>query len=242
MKPEARRALVIGGSISGLFAALYLRRRGWMVNVYERSPVALTGRGAGIMTHPEMRAALAELGLDTGRDFGVPIEGRLVLDVDGRRDRAAHLRADRHLLEPAVRDAERRARAPMLIIWARTFCTSRKTVAGWWRTSPTAHRLRATCWWAPTASARRCARSCCPRRSPLYAGYVAWRGLIDEGAGAAGAGAGGVRPPELRPAAGRAVPGLSGGGAGQRPAARDTAAGTSCGIAPPTRRGRCRAC
>ena len=58
-----------------------------MVDVYERSPVALTGRGAGIMTHPELRAALAELGLDTGRDFGVAVEGRLVLDIDGRRDR-----------------------------------------------------------------------------------------------------------------------------------------------------------
>jgi 2-polyprenyl-6-methoxyphenol hydroxylase-like FAD-dependent oxidoreductase len=83
MARPARRANVIGGSISGLFAALYLRRSGWQVHVYERSPVPLTGRGAGIMTHPEMRAALGDLGLDTNQDFGVPIEERLVLDGTG---------------------------------------------------------------------------------------------------------------------------------------------------------------
>ena len=69
--------------MSGLFSALHLERRGWEVEVYERSPVALTGRGAGIMTHPELRAALSELGVDTAKDFGVPIEGRLVLGPQG---------------------------------------------------------------------------------------------------------------------------------------------------------------
>ena len=38
-EPQARRALIVGGSMSGLFAALYLRRRGWDVDVLERSPV-----------------------------------------------------------------------------------------------------------------------------------------------------------------------------------------------------------
>jgi 2-polyprenyl-6-methoxyphenol hydroxylase-like FAD-dependent oxidoreductase len=83
MARTPRRALVIGGSMAGLFAALYLRRGGWLVDVFERSPVALTGRGAGIMTHPEMREALAELGLEAGQDFGVPVPGRIVLDRAG---------------------------------------------------------------------------------------------------------------------------------------------------------------
>jgi 2-polyprenyl-6-methoxyphenol hydroxylase-like FAD-dependent oxidoreductase len=43
MRP--RRALIVGGSMSGLFCALFLRRRGWEIALYERSPVALTGRG-----------------------------------------------------------------------------------------------------------------------------------------------------------------------------------------------------
>jgi 2-polyprenyl-6-methoxyphenol hydroxylase-like FAD-dependent oxidoreductase len=83
MARPVRRAVVVGGSMSGLFAALYLRRRGWQVDVFERSPVALIGRGAGIMTHPEMHRALADLGLDSAQDFGVPVERRLVLDRAG---------------------------------------------------------------------------------------------------------------------------------------------------------------
>src|SRR4051794_28764038 len=53
---KSRRALVIGGSISGLFAGLLLRRHGWDATIFERSPVPMSGRGAGIMTHPELGA------------------------------------------------------------------------------------------------------------------------------------------------------------------------------------------
>ena len=41
------RAVIIGGSMSGLFSAAFLRQIGWDVDVYEKSPVELVGRGAG---------------------------------------------------------------------------------------------------------------------------------------------------------------------------------------------------
>jgi 2-polyprenyl-6-methoxyphenol hydroxylase-like FAD-dependent oxidoreductase len=69
--------------MSGLFCALYLRRHDWHVDVFERSPVPLTGRGAGIMTHPEMRSAMTDIGIDATTDFGIPVERRVVLDVKG---------------------------------------------------------------------------------------------------------------------------------------------------------------
>ena len=50
----ARRALVAGGSLGGLFAANLLLRAGWDVNVFEHSRDDLVGRGAGIITHPEL--------------------------------------------------------------------------------------------------------------------------------------------------------------------------------------------
>ena len=65
-----RRALAIGGSMSGLFAAAFLRKVGWDVDVYERSPVELVGRGAGITTHPELLEALELSGAGT-RDLGI---------------------------------------------------------------------------------------------------------------------------------------------------------------------------
>ena len=43
------RALVIGGSLGGLFAATSLRAIGWDVDVFERSPHDLDSRGGGVV-------------------------------------------------------------------------------------------------------------------------------------------------------------------------------------------------
>ena len=78
-----RRAVIIGGSMSGLFSAAYLRRIGWEVDVYERSGVPLIGRGAGITTHPELLAALEACGAGT-EVLGIEVEKRVTLDRAGR--------------------------------------------------------------------------------------------------------------------------------------------------------------
>src|SRR5262249_5189920 len=78
-----RRAVIIGGSISGLFAAAFLRQQGWDADVYDRPTVDLVGRGGGITTHPELLEALERSGAGT-RDLGVEVEKRIALDRDGR--------------------------------------------------------------------------------------------------------------------------------------------------------------
>jgi 2-polyprenyl-6-methoxyphenol hydroxylase-like FAD-dependent oxidoreductase len=78
-----RRAVIIGGSMSGLFAAAFLRRVGWDAEVFERSPVELVGRGAGITTHPELIEALHASGAGT-RDLGIEVERRITIDRQGR--------------------------------------------------------------------------------------------------------------------------------------------------------------
>jgi len=78
-----RRALVIGGSMSGLLAAIMLQRRGWTVDVFERVESELAGRGAGIVAQTELIARMDALGLDT-RDLGVIARTRKLLDIDGR--------------------------------------------------------------------------------------------------------------------------------------------------------------
>jgi 2-polyprenyl-6-methoxyphenol hydroxylase-like FAD-dependent oxidoreductase len=78
-----RRAVIVGGSMSGLFAAAFLRRIGWDADVYERSAVDLVGRGAGITTHPELLEALRRSGAGTG-DLGIEVEKRIALDRAGR--------------------------------------------------------------------------------------------------------------------------------------------------------------
>ncbi|MGY8709733.1 FAD binding domain-containing protein [Bradyrhizobium sp. 18BD] len=79
------KALVVGGSMAGLFAALLLRRQGWNVDVYERIGAELAGRGAGIVTHRELFEVLGRAGIDTdAAAVGVVVPGRRVLDGSGR--------------------------------------------------------------------------------------------------------------------------------------------------------------
>jgi 2-polyprenyl-6-methoxyphenol hydroxylase-like FAD-dependent oxidoreductase len=80
---KKRRAIIVGGSMSGLFAAAFLRQIGWEADVYERSTVELVGRGAGITTHPELLEALDASGAGT-RDLGITVEKRIAIDRDGR--------------------------------------------------------------------------------------------------------------------------------------------------------------
>lgn len=77
-------AIVSGGSIGGLFAAAALRARGWTVEVFERSEVELSGRGAGIVTHAPLVAALDAVGAGTA-DLGVAVEERVAFGLNGER-------------------------------------------------------------------------------------------------------------------------------------------------------------
>ena len=81
-----RRALISGGSIGGLFAACALMRAGWRVDVYERTGVELAGRGAGIVTHDPLIAALEAVGAST-KDLGVKVSERVAYDITGDRVR-----------------------------------------------------------------------------------------------------------------------------------------------------------
>jgi 2-polyprenyl-6-methoxyphenol hydroxylase-like FAD-dependent oxidoreductase len=78
----ARKAIVSGGSIGGLFAANMLRNAGWDVTLLERTGVELTGRGAGIVTHDLLNALIVKAGA-TLDDLGVKVEKRVAFDLDG---------------------------------------------------------------------------------------------------------------------------------------------------------------
>jgi 2-polyprenyl-6-methoxyphenol hydroxylase-like FAD-dependent oxidoreductase len=82
-KSRERRAIVIGGSIAGLFVGAFLRRIGWRVDIYERSSIELIGRGVGIFaTHLELLEALDKCGAGTV-DIGVIVYKRITFDRSG---------------------------------------------------------------------------------------------------------------------------------------------------------------
>ncbi|MFD4020351.1 FAD-dependent monooxygenase [Streptomyces sindenensis] len=73
-----RHAVVAGGGIGGLTAAVALSRRGWRVTVCERA-LALTGIGAGIVLAPNALRALESIGLGPAVSVGEPLAGVLGL-------------------------------------------------------------------------------------------------------------------------------------------------------------------
>lgn len=172
------RAIVVGGSMSGLFAGLMLRRSGWDVDICERTPEELAGRGAGIVAQPALIATLEELGLDAA-DLGVRIAKRRLLD-----------RAGRVLLEHDC--------PQVLTAWERVYRLLREAF-------PTDHYHRGREFVSVQETAQGIAvrfadggvaegdllvgadglRSSVrgqvqPDAQPLYAGYVGWRALIAE--------------------------------------------------------------
>jgi 2-polyprenyl-6-methoxyphenol hydroxylase-like FAD-dependent oxidoreductase len=78
-----RRAIVVGGSLGGLFAACMLHRSDWDVVVVERGEGRLAGRGAGLGVHPPMLEGLLHAGARVDASVGVAVDGRAVLARDG---------------------------------------------------------------------------------------------------------------------------------------------------------------
>jgi 2-polyprenyl-6-methoxyphenol hydroxylase-like FAD-dependent oxidoreductase len=78
-----RRALIVGGSLGGLFAAHLLRAAGWEVDVYERIADDLAGRGAGLGTHDALRDLMGRIGIDVTTPLGVATHAYVCRDRSG---------------------------------------------------------------------------------------------------------------------------------------------------------------
>jgi 2-polyprenyl-6-methoxyphenol hydroxylase-like FAD-dependent oxidoreductase len=177
---KRRRALIIGGSMSGLFAALMLQRRGWDVDVFERVETELAGRGAGIVAQAELVGHLDALGLDV-RDLGVAVNARKMLDAAGdvmQVIERPHLMAAWEHIHRLLREAlpapcYHRGRTltaftqdhdGVVAQFSDGSVAEGDTLIG-------ADGLRSTV-----------RQLCLPAVAPLYAGYVCWRAVLPESA------------------------------------------------------------
>jgi len=78
------QAIIIGGSLSGLFVGTLLRQIGWKVDIYERSTGDFDSRGGGIVLQPEVLEVFRRIGINKHRNaWGVPSMDRVVLDRGG---------------------------------------------------------------------------------------------------------------------------------------------------------------
>lgn len=174
-----KKAIVIGGSLGGLFAANLLHRAGWDVHVYERVAEELEGRGAGIVTHPELMETLATAGVTIDDTIGVTVQERVTLAKDGSV-------------------AGRRPLPQILTAWSRLYNVLRTAfpddryhngmqLASFEQddTGATAkfangEQVRADLLIAADGIRSTVRAALLPDSKPSYAGYVAWRGLVEE--------------------------------------------------------------
>lgn len=175
-----RHAIIIGGSMSGLFAANLLIRRGWTVDIYERISSELAGRGAGIVTHRELFDVLEACGIDsTAAKVGVSVEGRRVFERDGR--------ITGELALPQV-----------LTSWGKLYAILKEALpAGCYHHGSNLVRIvqeddRVTAEFGDGTSVTgdlligadgifsAVRLQFMPEAMPNYVGYIAWRGLVDE--------------------------------------------------------------
>ena len=174
------RALVIGGSVGGLFAAHLLRSIGWDVAVFERAAGDLGDRGTGIGTREELFAVMRRIGIAADASIGIDVEGRVGLD----RRRPRHLASYRCAPSPAPGRASggrcgRRGRTTAMPAARRCAGSSRAESSVVAMFERWLARRALISWSPPTACIPRFARSTFPRLAPRYAGYVAWRGVVE---------------------------------------------------------------
>ena len=164
--------------MSGLFAGLQLRRRGFAVDIYERVDSELAGRGAGIVAQPAVHRALRELGISTD-GLGVEMTTRKILDAEGRiviESQCPQTLTAWERLYRLLRDAFPAAHYHRGI-GLKHFEQDADTVVAHFSDSSEASAdllvgadgirstVRAQYW---------------PLAQPVYAGYVAWRAVLDE--------------------------------------------------------------
>jgi 2-polyprenyl-6-methoxyphenol hydroxylase-like FAD-dependent oxidoreductase len=171
------RVVVAGGSLGGLCAGVALRGQKANVNIFERNPGEMENRGAGIVVQQELTSLLQRHGappLPT-----TSCRGRRYLDPDGGNGQTQSMpqhftswEAIYLTLRAAFPDAKYHTGAALEGFENRNETVS-ADIAG--------HgRITADLLICADGAQSETRRRLLPQVQPHYAGYIAWRGTVDE--------------------------------------------------------------
>ena len=174
------RALVIGGSLGGLLAAHLLRAAGWHAIVFERNEEELTGRGVGLGTHPQLIAVLRRVGIAFDETMGVRVSKVVCLDRGGKviaEQPMARTMSAWSLLYHALLDA----------LPSQDYCRLGKRLVQIEQNDKAVtaafadgSRERGDLLVGADGIRSTVREQFLPQAQPIYAGYVAWRAVLDE--------------------------------------------------------------
>jgi 2-polyprenyl-6-methoxyphenol hydroxylase-like FAD-dependent oxidoreductase len=175
------RALVIGGSLGGLFAATTLRAIGWQVDVFERSPHDLDSRGGGVVLQPDVLSAFRFAGINHSHALGVKSGDRIYLDRDDRvvqRQYMPQTQSSWNMLYGALKRA-----LPKSLVHTGEQLTHFEQDGDRVHAHFASGRIETGDLLIGADGSRSTVRQqLMPGHGPTYAGYVAWRGLVPEAA------------------------------------------------------------
>ncbi|KVT65076.1 hypothetical protein WK56_31700 [Burkholderia ubonensis] len=172
-------AVVIGGSVGGLFTASALRAAGWRVKVFEQSPHDLDSRGGGIVLQPPIVRAFAFGGVPVPRDAGVDSVDRIYVDEHDRIVQRLHMPQTQTAWN-VIYTALKRALPAGVVQAGESFerleQDGNRVIARF-----ASGRVEQADLLVGADGGRSSMRAqLLPDARPAYAGYVAWRGLVDE--------------------------------------------------------------
>jgi 2-polyprenyl-6-methoxyphenol hydroxylase-like FAD-dependent oxidoreductase len=173
-----RKAIVIGGSLAGLFTGVLLRSIGWQVDIYERSPYTLSSRGGGVVLQPDVVEAFNLAGIPH-QNLGVVAKERYYLQRNGsiqampmRQTLTAwnsiynslrrHFPDEHYHQGKSLKGLQQQSERVTAIFTDGTQTAGDLLIGADGVTSTVRQILL-------------------PTYEPMYAGYVAYRGLVDEG-------------------------------------------------------------
>jgi len=179
---KPKRAIIIGGSLGGLFSGAMLKSIGWDVDIYERSTGNLDSRGGGLVLQPDVSRILREINPNNRLStVGVKSRSRKVFAPDGSLESNQvspqtqtswsmiysetkaffgddHYHRGKELTRIEQNLADKTAKA----IFADGTSETGDLIIG---ADGNGSKVRNLLW---------------PNSKPTYAGYIAWRGLVHE--------------------------------------------------------------